>query len=88
MFQALNVSSFKGIVTIVTVIWDFHFQKVNHSFSFSLWHVAHHKLLNADGEGCRVEQNLAFLVQEADYILNKHHKVLREQFICLEEKNK
>lgn len=37
---------------------------------------AHHELLHADGEGCRVEQDLPVLCQEADDILYEHHKVL------------
>lgn len=43
----------------------------------------HHELLHADGEGCRVEQDLPVLGQEADDILNEHHKVLRQQLIRL-----
>lgn len=44
---------------------------------------AHHELLHADGEGCRVEQDLPVLCQEADDILYEHHKVLRQQLIRL-----
>lgn len=47
---------------------------------------AHHKLLHADGEGCRVEQDLPVLGQEADDVLNEHHKVLRQQLIRLKDR--
>jgi len=52
--------------------------------SAGLWmQDSHHELLNADGEGCRVQQDLPVLGQEADDILDEHHKVLRQQLIRL-----
>lgn len=45
--------------------------------------LTHHELLNTDGEGCRVEQDLPVLGQEADDVLDEHHKILREQFVRL-----
>lgn len=47
---------------------------------------AHHELLHADGEGCRVEQDLPVLCQEADDILYEHHKILRQQLIRLKDR--
>lgn len=43
----------------------------------------HHELLHADGEGRRVEQDLPVLGQEADDILDEHHKILRQQLVGL-----
>lgn len=47
----------------------------------------HHELLHADGEGCRVEQDLPVLGQEANDILDEHHKILRQQLIRLKGYN-
>ena len=43
----------------------------------------HHELLHADGEGGGVEQDLPVLGQEADDVLDEHHKVLRQQLVRL-----
>lgn len=48
-----------------------------------LLRLAHHELLHTDGEGGRVEQDLPVLGQEADDVLDEHHKVLRQKLICL-----
>lgn len=43
----------------------------------------YHEFLHTSGEGGGVEQNLSVLVQEADDVLDEHHKVLGEQLISL-----
>ena len=43
-----------------------------------------HELLNAEGEGGRVEQDLPLFGQEAQHLLHHHHEVLRQQLVSLE----
>lgn len=43
----------------------------------------YHEFLHTDGKGGGIQQNLSVLVQEADDILNEHHKILGEQLISL-----
>lgn len=43
----------------------------------------HHEFLHTDGEGCRVEQDLPVLGQEANDIFDEHHKILRQQLVSL-----
>ena len=43
----------------------------------------YHKLLHAEGEGCRVKQDLPLFGQEAQHFLHHNHKVLREEFVSL-----
>lgn len=44
----------------------------------------YHEFLHADGKGGGIQQNLPVLVQEADDVLDEHHKVLGEQLIGLD----
>lgn len=43
----------------------------------------YHKLLHAEGEGGRIEQDLPLLGQEAKNLFHHTHKVLRQQFVSL-----
>ena len=43
-----------------------------------------HELLNAEGEGGRVEQDLPLFGQEAQHLLHHRHEVLRQQLVSLE----
>lgn len=43
----------------------------------------YHELLNADWEGCRIEQDLPLFGQEAQHFLHHNHKVLRQEFVSL-----
>lgn len=50
---------------------------------YPVFSAAHHELLHADWEGSRVEKDLSVLGQEANDILNEHHKILRQKLIRL-----
>lgn len=50
--------------------------------------LTHHELLDADGEGCGVEQDLPVLGQKADDVLDENHEVLREQLVCLRKRRR
>lgn len=48
----------------------------------------YHKLLHTKGESRRVKQNLSLFGEEAQYLFHHDHKILRQEFVSLWDREK